>query len=84
VTCLTWPKDRPNEVVFGLADGKVRMREVRCGGWVADGKVRMRVGECLWLGVTQGDRQDLSCIGETQVCHLFNWRVEMLGECGSG
>lgn len=25
VTSLVWPKDRPNEVVFGLADGKVRL-----------------------------------------------------------
>lgn len=25
VTCLVWPKDRHNEVVFGLADGKVKL-----------------------------------------------------------
>jgi intraflagellar transport protein 172 len=24
VTCLVWPKDRANEIVFGLAEGKVR------------------------------------------------------------
>lgn len=24
VTCMTWPKDQHNDVVFGLADGKVR------------------------------------------------------------
>jgi len=22
---MTWPKDHPNELIFGLADGKVRM-----------------------------------------------------------
>jgi intraflagellar transport protein 172 len=25
VTCLVWPKDRPNEVVFGCADGQVKV-----------------------------------------------------------
>ena len=25
VTSMTWPKDHPNELVFGLADGKIRM-----------------------------------------------------------
>lgn len=25
VTCLTWPRDRHNEVVFGLAEGKVKL-----------------------------------------------------------
>lgn len=25
ITSLVWPKDRPNEVVFGLADGKVKL-----------------------------------------------------------
>ncbi len=25
VTSMVWPKDRPNEVVFGLSDGKVRL-----------------------------------------------------------
>lgn len=25
VTCMVWPRDRPNEVVFGLADGKVKV-----------------------------------------------------------
>lgn len=24
VTCMTWPKERPNEVIFGLAEGKVK------------------------------------------------------------
>lgn len=24
VTCMVWPRDRNNEIVFGLADGKVR------------------------------------------------------------
>jgi intraflagellar transport protein 172 len=23
ITCLTWPKEQPNALVFGLADGKV-------------------------------------------------------------
>ena len=34
ITCLAWPIDRPNEVVFGLAEGRVRIgvaREGRCG-----------------------------------------------------
>jgi intraflagellar transport protein 172 len=29
VTCLAWPKERPNEVVFGLAEGKVRIGALR-------------------------------------------------------
>ena len=24
VTCMVWPKERPNDLVFGLAEGKVR------------------------------------------------------------
>lgn len=24
VTCMTWPRDHQNDIVFGLADGKVR------------------------------------------------------------
>lgn len=24
VTCMVWPKDRHNEIIFGLAEGKVR------------------------------------------------------------
>ena len=29
VTCLTWPKEHPNEIVFGLAEGKVRIGLLR-------------------------------------------------------
>ena len=29
VTSLTWPKDRPGEIVFGLAEGKVRVGILR-------------------------------------------------------
>ena len=25
VTAMVWPKDHPNDLVFGLADGKVRL-----------------------------------------------------------
>jgi len=25
VTCMVWPKDRANDIVFGLAEGKVKM-----------------------------------------------------------
>lgn len=25
VTCLIWPKDRANEIIFGLAEGKVKV-----------------------------------------------------------
>ncbi|MEW5300130.1 MAG: hypothetical protein WDW38_002966 [Sanguina aurantia] len=28
ITCLVWPKDRPNEIVFGLADGKVKLGDL--------------------------------------------------------
>ena len=29
VTCLTWPQTHPNEVVFGLAEGKVKIGQLR-------------------------------------------------------
>lgn len=29
ITCLVWPLDRPNEVVFGLAEGRVRIGNCR-------------------------------------------------------
>ena len=29
VSCLVWPKSRPNDVVFGLADGKLRVGQLR-------------------------------------------------------
>ncbi|GBG27682.1 Intraflagellar transport protein 172-like [Hondaea fermentalgiana] len=29
VTCLTWPSGQPNELVFGLADGKVKVGQLR-------------------------------------------------------
>lgn len=29
VTCLTWPVGQPNELVFGLADGKVKVGQLR-------------------------------------------------------
>ncbi len=29
VTCVCWPSDRPNEVVFGLAEGKVKIGQLR-------------------------------------------------------
>lgn len=29
VTCLVWPNARQNEVVFGLADGKVKIGSIR-------------------------------------------------------
>ncbi|KAL0586022.1 hypothetical protein ABG067_004345 [Albugo candida] len=29
VTCMTWPSAHPNEVIFGLADGKVRVGQLR-------------------------------------------------------
>ncbi|TPX67270.1 hypothetical protein SpCBS45565_g03981 [Spizellomyces sp. 'palustris'] len=29
ITCLTWPKDQPNALVFGLADGKVRVGNLK-------------------------------------------------------
>lgn len=29
VTCLVWPNNRQNEVVFGLADGKVKIGSIR-------------------------------------------------------
>jgi len=29
VTCMTWPANHPNEIVFGLEDGKVRIGQIR-------------------------------------------------------
>lgn len=29
VTCITWPQTHPNKIVFGLADGKVRLGQTR-------------------------------------------------------
>lgn len=29
ITCLTWPNSHPNEVVFGLAEGKVKIGQLR-------------------------------------------------------
>lgn len=29
VTCLVWPNNRQNELVFGMADGKVKIGSVR-------------------------------------------------------
>jgi len=29
VTCLVWPKERPNEIFFGLAEGKIKVGQLR-------------------------------------------------------
>lgn len=29
VTCLAWPKERPGELVFGLAEGKIKCGTLR-------------------------------------------------------
>ena len=29
VTCLTWPTNKPNDIIFGLADGKVKCGQVK-------------------------------------------------------
>jgi len=32
ITTIVWPEQRPNEIVFGLAEGKVRALEVNKSG----------------------------------------------------
>lgn len=29
ITCITWPEQRPNELVFGLAEGKMKVSELQ-------------------------------------------------------
>jgi intraflagellar transport protein 172 len=29
VTCLTWPRNKPHDLIFGLAEGKVKVGQLR-------------------------------------------------------